>query len=105
MMQFIRANAMPVIVGVLSAAVTVSVVMTRLEEQVMTMQRDMARHEQVLDKEIKRHETTLGELTKRTDDQERRLTRSESTLESIGLLLAEIRGDVKLILRGDYAPR
>lgn len=99
MMQFVKANAMPIIVGVLSAAFTATVVVTRLEEKMSVMQRDMARHEQTIEKEIQRHESSLGDLTKRTDDQERRITRSESALESISSVLLEIKGDVKLLLR------
>lgn len=105
MKDILKAALAPIIIGVLSAALTTAVVVTRLEEKIAAMQRDMARHEQVLDKELQRQETTLGDLTRRTDDQERRLTRSESTLESIGAMLTEIRGDVKQILRGDNEPR
>lgn len=100
MMKDILKAAIPsILIGVLSAVFTGSIMTARLEERIANLEKNMTRHEVALDKEAQRHESVMADLTKRTDDQERRLSRTESTLESIGGLLSEIRGDVKLLLR------
>ena len=97
-MKFVQAFVLPllvpVLVGIGSAATTGMVMTVRLEERVSHLESQIQRHEQALDRDFTRHDQAVSELVKRTDDQERRL--AEETRAS----LAEIRVDIKTLLRG-----
>lgn len=98
LVQILIPVLVPVLVGIGSAAVTGSVMMVRLEERVSTLERDVARHEAAMEKEMKRVEEMSTQLTRRTDDQERRLTHTETSLEGLHDDVSEIKTDVKALL-------
>lgn len=58
------------------------------------------RHEKALDRDFLRHEQIVSALATKTEDQEKRLTRLETLVGETQALLAEIRSDVKILLRG-----
>ncbi|MDE5879661.1 MAG: hypothetical protein K2G99_06540, partial [Desulfovibrio sp.] len=58
------------------------------------------RHEQALERDFSRYEHMVITLSGKTDDQEKRLTRLETLVGETQALLAEIRADVKILLRG-----
>ena len=99
LVQILIPVLVPVLVGIGSAAVPGSVMMVRLEERVSTLERDVARHEAAMEKEMKRVEGMSSQLTQRTDDQERRLAHSETSLEGLRDDVTEIKTDVKALLR------
>ena len=90
----------PVLVGIGSAATTGMVMTARLEERVSHLESQIQRHEQALDRDFNRHEQAVSELGRRTDDQERRLAKLEGVAEETRASLAEIRADIKTLLRG-----
>lgn len=97
---FVFPLLVPVLVGIGSSAVTGAVMMTRLEERVTYLESQIQRHEQALDRDMNRHESTFSTLTHRTDNQEQRLSKLEAMAEEARSSLAEIRGDIKTLLRG-----
>lgn len=90
----------PVLVGIGSAAIAGMVMTARLEERVSHLESQMQRHEQALDRDFSRHEQAVSQLNRRTDDQERRLAKLEGVAEETRTSLAEIRADIKTLLRG-----
>lgn len=103
-MKFVQAFVLPllvpVLVGIGSAATTGMVMTVRLEERVSHLESQIQRHEQALDRDFSRHDQAVSELVKRTDDQERRLAKLEGVAEETRASLAEIRVDIKTLLRG-----
>ena len=90
----------PVLVGIGSAATTGMVMTARLEERVSHLESQMQRHEQTLNRDFTRHEQAVSYLVSRTDEQERRLAKLEGVAEETRTSLAEIRADIKTLLRG-----
>lgn len=90
----------PVLVGIGSAAISSMVMTARLEERVSHLESQMQRHEQTLDRDFTRHEQAVSHLVRRTDEQERRLAKLEGVAEETRTSLAEIRADIKTLLRG-----
>lgn len=90
----------PVLVGIGSAAISSMVMTARLEERVSHLESQMQRHEQTLDRDFTRHEQAVSYLVSRTDEQERRLAKLEGVAEETRTSLAEIRADIKTLLRG-----
>lgn len=90
----------PVLVGIGSAAISSMVMTARLEERVSHLESQMQRHEQTLNRDFTRHEQAVSYLVSRTDEQERRLAKLEGVAEETRTSLAEIRADIKTLLRG-----
>ena len=57
------------------------------------------RHENLIEKEMKRLESVHTVVAQRTEDHERRLARLESTLETLRNDTAEMKNDIKLLIR------
>lgn len=72
----------------------------KLETRIPPLEAMMARHEQSLERDFARYEHLVLNLSGKTDDQEKRLTRLETLVGETQSLLAEIRADVKILLRG-----
>lgn len=73
----------------------------RLLTRTVNLEIQIERHEKALERDFARHEQTVFELSHKTEDQEKRLTRLETLVGETQRLLAEIRADVKQLLRGD----
>lgn len=97
--QVVGGVLIAVLVGIGSAAVTGAGMMTRLEERIMSLERDVARHESAIEKDMKRIEDVNAVAIQRTEDHERRLARLESTLGNLRDDVAEMKQDIKLLLR------
>ena len=61
----------------------------RMDERLSSLENTQARHEGMF--------TTLRD---RTDDHERRLAKTEATMDAVSLDLREIKADVKSLVRG-----
>lgn len=72
----------------------------KLGEKIPPLETMMVRHEKALERDFIRYEHIVGGLSSKTDDQEKRLTRLETLVGETQNLLAEIRADVKILLRG-----
>lgn len=88
------------VIGIGSSIVACLVVTERMDGRVSSLEVQIARHERALDRDFQRHEQTVAAISSRTDDQEKRLTRLETLVGETQRLLAEIRADVKILLRG-----
>lgn len=71
-----------------------------MKDRLQVLEPQIVRHEKALERDFLRHEQTMRLLSVKTDDQEKRLTRLETLVGETQALLAEIRADVKLLLRG-----
>lgn len=71
-----------------------------MKDRLQLLEPQIVRHEKALERDFLRHEQTMLSLSLKTDDQEKRLTRLETLVGETQALLAEIRADVKLLLRG-----
>lgn len=72
----------------------------KLGQRIPPLENMMMRHEQALERDFSRYEHMVITLSGKTDDQEKRLTRLETLVGETQALLAEIRADVKILLRG-----
>lgn len=101
--QIVGGMVLSILVGIGSAAVTSTNMITRIEERVIALEKDVKRHEATLEKDLKRLEGEDTLVKQQAKDHERRI----STLESIIVVfrddLTEIKQDVKIILRGGNA--
>ena len=88
-MNNIKELAVSVVVGLGSAAITGGIMLVRVEERVAHIERVSTRHE-----------TMISETNRRDSDQERRLVKGESLIESMRGDLSEIKADVKTLIRG-----
>lgn len=81
---FVIPLLVPVLVGIGSSSITSSVLTARLEERIVSVEI-----------RARQHEERLEYLRTRTEDQERQLAKFESAFAAI----AEIKTDVKMLLR------
>lgn len=77
---------------------------TSLEVNIGTIKGSVDRHENLIEKEMKRLESVNTVVAQRTEDHERRLARLESTLEALRNDTAEMKKDIKSLLRGLSQP-
>lgn len=77
-----------ILVGIGSAAIATKVTIAHIEERLATLERS-----------TERNASDISEARKKENDFERRISRSEATLESINSRLAEINSDVKAMLK------
>lgn len=82
------------------ATLETAVITGDLPHKVVEMRTQLDRHEKALDRDFARHEATVADISHKTEDQEKRLTRLEALFTETQALLAEIRTDVKILLRG-----
>lgn len=80
----------PVLIGIGSAAVTVMVNAASLEARLVGVEQK-ARH----------HDEQIETLRTKSEDHAQRLARMDSAMEGVAASLAEIKGDVKILLRAD----
>ena len=66
------------VIGIGSSIIGCLIITQRMEVRVVSLERQIAKHEQALDRDFQRHEQTVALLGNKTDDQERRLTRLEA---------------------------
>lgn len=92
-MKYIQSVIIPLLVAILvgigSSAVTSAIYIGRMDERLSSLENTQARHEGMF--------TTLRD---RTDDHERRLAKTEATMDAVSLDLREIKADVKSLVRG-----
>ena len=92
-MKYIQSVIIPLLVAILvgigSSAVTSAIYIGRMDERLSSLENTQARHEGMF--------TTLRD---RTDDPERRLAKTEATMDAVSLDLREIKADVKSLVRG-----
>ena len=92
-MKYIQSVVIPLLVAILvgigSSAVTSAIYIGRMDERLSSLENTQARHEGMF--------TTLRD---RTDDRERRLAKTEATMDAVSLDLREIKADVKSLVRG-----
>lgn len=116
LLRFILPILVPVVVGLGSAVISSVIMNEKLESRVTKLERSVddeklltrttnleiqiERHEKALERDFARHEQTVMEIGHKTEDQERRLTRLETLVSEMQRILAEIRTDVKILLRG-----
>ena len=72
----------------------------KLLSRTITLETAIERHERALERDFARHEQMVLELGHKTEDQEKRLTRVEALVGEVQRLLSEISADVKQLLRG-----
>lgn len=89
-----------IIVGIGSAFASMWLLTGKLESRVEQLEIQIERHEKALDRDFIRHEQIVASLSNKTEDQERRLTRVEALVNEVQRTLAEIRSDIKTLLRG-----
>lgn len=89
----------PVLVGVISTFLTLWMSTIRLEERMATIERGVNRHETDTTKRVDRHETMLADAARRDAEQEQRLARGESFIDAMRSDLAEIKSDVKSLIK------
>lgn len=89
-----------VLVGMGAGAVSMTMMSARHEERFTHLEGRIQRHETNFAREVHRLEQAERELAVRTDDQERRLAKLEGVAEETRSSLAEIRADIKTLLRG-----
>ena len=86
-MKYIQSVIIPLLVAILvgigSSAVTSAIYIGRMDENTQA-----------------RHEGMFTTLRDRTDDHERRLAKTEATMDAVSLDLREIKADVKSLVRG-----
>lgn len=116
-LRFVLPLLVPLLVGLGSSVIASREMNGKLDTRVMTLETKVKeyepltgkverlettidRHEKALDRDFLRHEQLVGVLSSKTDDQEKRLTRLETLVGETQNLLAEIRADVKILLRG-----
>lgn len=114
--KFVLPALGPVLIGLGSAVISSKIMTETLNERVAHLERSVndekllqrtanievqiERHERALERDFARHEHTVDLLSTKTEEQERRLTRLEALVDETQRLLAEIRADVKTLLRG-----
>lgn len=116
-LRFVLPLLVPLLVGLGSSVIASREMNGKLDTRMMTLETKVKdyepltgkverlettidRHEKALDRDFLRHEQLVGVLSSKTDDQEKRLTRLETLVGETQNLLAEIRADVKILLRG-----
>lgn len=87
------------VTGVGSSLVSTMLLTEKIQGRVAHLEVQIEKHEERLDKDFAKHDATVTALMARTDDQERRITRTETMLEGVQSTLTEIRADVKQLLR------
>lgn len=80
--------AIPILVGIGSAAITTTITIARLEERVVALER-----------KTDTHGAFSEGLRTKDDDFERRVTRLETLLENLNSRMADVGGDVKILLQ------
>ena len=92
-MKYIQSVVIPLLVAILvgigSSAVTSAIYIGRMDERLSSLENTQARHEGM-----------FKTLRDRTDDHERRLAKTEATMDAVSLDLREIKADVKSLVRG-----
>lgn len=92
-MKYIQSVVIPLLVAILvgigSSAVTSAIYIGRMDERLSSLENTQARHEGMF--------TTLRD---RADDHERRLAKTEATMDAVSMDLREIKADVKSLVRG-----
>ena len=92
-MKYIQSVIIPLLVAILvgigSSAVTSAIYIGRMDERLSSLENTQARHEGM-----------FTPLRDRTDDNERRLAKTEATMDAVSLDLREIKADVKSLVRG-----
>lgn len=73
---------------------------TTLEVNISAIRGNVDRHENLIEREMMRLESVHTVVAQRTEDHERRLARLESTLEALRNDTAEMKQDIKILLRG-----
>lgn len=116
-LRFVLPLLVPLLIGLGSSVIASREMNGKLDTRMMTLETKVKdyepltgkverlettidRHEKALDRDFLRHEQLVGVLSSKTDDQEKRLTRLETLVGETQNLLAEIRADVKILLRG-----
>lgn len=87
------------LIGFGSAVITSIKLNERLDARVGHLETAISEHKNILSKDFDRHDDTVAALANKTDDQERRLVRLEAMMDGVQTTLAEIRADVKQLLR------
>ena len=91
-MKYIQSVVIPLLVAILvgiGSSATSAIYIGRMDERLSSLENTQARHEGMF--------TTLRD---RTDDHERRLAKTEATMDAVSLDLREIKADVKSLVRG-----
>ncbi|MDE7064958.1 MAG: hypothetical protein K2O70_05730 [Desulfovibrionaceae bacterium] len=99
--QVVAGIAIAVLVGIGSAALTGWTMMVRIEGRLAVLERDVARHETAIKEDMKRMESVNVQNAQRIAEQERRLTHLETVLAQLRDDLAEVRADIKSLLRAN----
>lgn len=86
--------------GFLSSVLTLTVATERLEIRLSHVESQTQKYEAAMEKKIARHELETKSIVEKSGDHEKRLTRLEALVGETQKLLAEIREDVKQLLRG-----
>lgn len=116
LLKFILPILVPVFVGLGSAVISSTIMNEKLNERMAHLERSVngekllqrtsnlevaiERHERALERDFARHEQIVLELGHKTEDQEKRLTRLETLVGETQRLLSEISADVKTLLKG-----
>lgn len=91
--RYLEVFVWPLVVPILIGIGSSTLVVTKLEERMANVERNITRHEE-----------ELLAMRKRDDAQETRITRTESVLDGMQRDTAEIKGDVKTLLRAGGRP-
>lgn len=73
---------------------------SRLDMRLVHVENQIERHEKALEKDFARHEQLMTEIVHRTEDQEKRITLLEAISVQTQQHLTEIRADLKILTRG-----
>lgn len=88
----------PAVIGIGSAFCTGALMVVKMEDRIANLEKDVARHETSISRDFQRLESSIQLNAQRTDDQERRITRVETSMESLTADVREIKLDVKALL-------
>ena len=91
--RYLEVFVWPLVVPILIGSGSSTLVVTKLEERMANVERNITRHEE-----------ELLAMRKRDDAQENRITRTESVLDGLQRDTTEIKGDVKTLLRDGGRP-
>lgn len=91
--RYLEVFVWPLVVPILIGIGSSTLVVTKLEERMANVERNITRHEE-----------ELLAMRKRDDAQETRITRTESVLDGMQRDTTEIKGDVKTLLRAGGRP-
>lgn len=92
MLKFVLPVLAPVIISIGACFVNNQILQARMEERVASIKEQAARHEASKNQDFSR-------LVLRGDDHEQRIVRLEANLGAIQEALAEMRKDIKTLLR------